>query len=203
MAATPTTNTHDDDSKNNIKVVSVGDTGVGQTCFLMTLCTGEFPHSYVPTVWDNYQLHREWNGVKYTLGLWDTAGDDDYAPLRPLTYCHTDVFIIMYSIMSRSSLNHVQTKWIQEIQEHVHDDAVTILVATKDDLRVNEGTVMVDVIAIEEGQLMAKKIGAYAHMVISSLQNRGLTHVIDKCIEVKMCSTEFKARKKRKTCIIL
>jgi Ras-related C3 botulinum toxin substrate 1 len=74
------------------------------------------------------------DGKPINLGLWDTAGQEDYDRLRPLSYPQTDVFIVAFSIISTNSLENVQSKWVPEIQHHAPGVPI-ILVGTKSDLR--------------------------------------------------------------------
>ena len=46
----------------------------------------------------------------YTLGLFDTAGQEDYDRLRPLSYPQTDVFLVCFSVMNPSSFENVKEK---------------------------------------------------------------------------------------------
>lgn len=50
------------------------------------------------------------DGKPISLGLWDTAGQEDYDRLRPLSYPQTDVFLICFSIVSRASFDNVKAK---------------------------------------------------------------------------------------------
>lgn len=47
---------------------------------------------------------------KVSLGLWDTAGQEDYDRLRPLSYPQTDVFLICFSVASQASFDNVKYK---------------------------------------------------------------------------------------------
>ncbi|OAF65178.1 Rho-related GTP-binding protein RhoF [Intoshia linei] len=123
-------------NSETIKYVIVGDGTVGKTCLLMSYTTGGFPQSYVPTVFDNYAVTVTVQGVQYTLGLFDTAGQEDYDRLRPLSYPQTDLFLICFSVTNIPSFENVFDKWIPEVKHHC-PNTPRLIVGTKIDLRHN------------------------------------------------------------------
>merc|ERR1719197_1322272 len=80
------------------------------------------------------------DGKPINLGLWDTAGQEDYDRLRPLSYPQTDVFLICFSVISPTSFENVAVKWHPEISHHA-PEVPFILVGTKMDLRDDTDTV--------------------------------------------------------------
>ena len=121
----------------SIKCVMVGDGTVGETCRNVSLTIDCFPGEYVPTVFDNYAVQRkvetERRAFNVRIGLWDTAGQEDYDALRPLSYPQTDVFVLVFNIMSPSSFINIMAKWYPETKFHV-PRAPWILVGTHVDL---------------------------------------------------------------------
>ncbi|KAH8341926.1 hypothetical protein KR059_005067 [Drosophila kikkawai] len=165
-----------------IKCVVVGDGTVGKTCMLISYTTDCFPGEYVPTVFDNYSAPMQVDTIQVSLGLWDTAGQEDYDRLRPLSYPQTDVFLICYSVASPSSFENVTSKWYPEIKHHC-PDAPIILVGTKIDLREDRETLSglaeqgLTPLKREQGQKLANKIRAVKYMECSALTQRGLKPV--------------------------
>ena len=186
----------------NIKCVVVGDGAVGKTCLLISYTTNAFPGEYIPTVFDNYSANVMVDGKPIQLGLWDTAGQEDYDRLRPLSYPQTDVFLVCYSIISRSSYENVRTKWIPEIKHHV-PDAPFLLVGTKKDLRDDQDVVnkVGQTLQAVDGENLAKELGARAYVECSALTQDGLKGVFDEAIRHAL--NKDTGKKKKGGCILL
>jgi len=188
----------------NIKCVVVGDGAVGKTCLLISYTTNAFPGEYIPTVFDNYSANVMVDGKPINLGLWDTAGQEDYDRLRPLSYPQTDVFLVCFSVISTSSFENVKTKWVPEIQHHAPNVPI-LLVGTKTDLRKDENTItqlnsrQKSMVTIEAAQGMAKEIGAVNFLECSALTQEGLKQVFDDAIRAAMT----KPKKVKKGCNLL
>jgi len=185
----------------NIKCVVVGDGAVGKTCLLISYTTNAFPGEYIPTVFDNYSANVMVDGKPINLGLWDTAGQEDYDRLRPLSYPQTDVFLVCFSVISSSSFENVKTKWVPEIQHHAPNVPI-VLVGTKSDLRKDDNTIkqlnsrQQSMVTIEAAQRMAKEIGAVNFLECSALTQEGLKQVFDDAIRAAMSKPTIKPGKK-------
>jgi small GTP-binding protein len=175
----------------NLKCVAVGDGAVGKTCLLVSYTSNSFPTQYEPTVFDNYTCHVMVNGKVVNLNLWDTAGQDDYDRLRPLSYPQTDVFLVLFSVTSHVSLENVKSKWAPEVIKNC-PGAPILLVGTKADLRYDEqfkismqhrGLRMVEQ---EEGHRVAREIGARAYLECSALTQDSLKLVFDEAIKAAL-----------------
>ena len=93
-----------------LKFVVVGDGAVGKTCLLVVYNDGEFPEEYVPTVFENKAKTLTFKGKQITLRLYDTAGQEEYDRLRPLSYPGTSLTILCFSVASRATFDAITSK---------------------------------------------------------------------------------------------
>ncbi|XP_057589205.1 rho-related GTP-binding protein RhoJ isoform X2 [Hippopotamus amphibius kiboko] len=122
------------EEKKMLKCVVVGDGAVGKTCLLMSYANDAFPEEYVPTVFDHYAVTVTVGGKQHLLGLYDTAGQEDYNQLRPLSYPNTDVFLICFSVVNPASYHNVQEEWVPELKDCM-PHVPYVLIGTQIDLR--------------------------------------------------------------------
>jgi len=169
----------------NVKCVVVGDGAVGKTSLLISYTENRFPVDYVPTVFDNFTTGVEVDGKLINFALWDTAGQEEYARLRALSYPETDVFLLCFSVVSPASFDNIKTKWYPEISHHC-PGAKCILVGTKIDLREDKATMEnlkgEKAPTYEMGKKMAEDIGAEAYFECSALTQEGLKKVFEEAI---------------------
>ncbi|KAI6239446.1 hypothetical protein M3Y99_00579400 [Aphelenchoides fujianensis] len=158
------------------KLVIVGDGACGKTCLLIVFSKNEFPEVYVPTVFENY----------VELALWDTAGQEDYDRLRPLSYPDTDVILVCFSIDSPDSLANVKEKWAPEVRHYCSPQVPLILVANKKDTRTDAAVIRElgrskqAPVSYEEGKKMAESIGAQAYIECSAREGENVYEVFER-----------------------
>jgi len=185
----------------NIKCVVVGDGEAGKIELLIAYTTNSYPEEYIPTVFDNYSVNLTVDSKPINLGLWDTAGQEDYDRLRPLSYPQTDIFLLCFSVISPSSFRNIETKWCPEIRQHAPGVSF-ILVGCKVSLRddpehihrlAGEG---LEPISEESGKALAKELGARKYLECDALTQQGLKNVFHEAIRCALTPQE-NPRKKR------
>lgn len=188
------------------KLVIVGDGACGKTCLLIVFSKGAFPELYVPTVFENYVADVEVDGRRIELALWDTAGQEDYDRLRPLSYPDSNVILICFSVSAPDTLENVEEKWISEVL-HFCQGVPIILVGCKIDLRNDPKTIREltklgqKPVSTAEGQAVAEKIKALTYMECSAKLNQGVREVFEAATRAAL-QTKEKKEKKRK-CVLL
>ncbi|XP_072082474.1 rac-like GTP-binding protein RAC1 isoform X2 [Arachis hypogaea] len=181
-----------------IKCVTVGDGAVGKTCMLISYTSNTFPTDYVPTVFDNFSANVVVDGSTVNLGLWDTAGQEDYNRLRPLSYRGADVFLLAFSLISRASYENVAKK-VRLVYTYYYyfgvlkrDHLLTLYIS---DL----------IFSLLKGEELRKLIGAPVYIECSSKTQQNVKAVFDAAIKVVLQPPKQKKKKRKgqKTCSIL
>jgi small GTP-binding protein len=182
------------------KLVIVGDGACGKTCLLIVFSKDQFPEVYVPTVFENYVADIEVDGKQVELALWDTAGQEDYDRLRPLSYPDTDVILMCFSVDSPDSLENIPEKWTPEVK-HFCPNVPIILVGNKKDLRNDPNTInelkkmKQEPVKPQDGRSMAEKINAFAYLECSAKSKEGVREVFENATRAAL---QVKKKKKHR-----
>ncbi|PMD15921.1 hypothetical protein NA56DRAFT_581355, partial [Hyaloscypha hepaticicola] len=181
--------------------IVIGDGTIGKTYLLISYIKNKFPIKYIPIVFDNYIITVMVGNEPYLLGLFDTASQEDYDCLRPLSYPETDIFLICFSIVSWVSFRNIYEKWVPEISYYC-PGIPFLIVGTQTDLR--EDTIILEKLAKQKelpvgkdlGEKIARKEGAVKYIECSALlgENGKVKAIFDKAIFIAL---EPLAKKKK------
>ncbi|GAX12898.1 Ras-related protein Rab-7A [Fistulifera solaris] len=117
MQSTPT-------KKTTLKVVILGDSGVGKTSLLNRYSTGTFTGQYKATIGADFLTKQvvvtDWTGQRHVvqLQLWDTAGQERFQSLGVAFYRGADAAMLVYDITDPASFDHLEhwrTEFLQQI----------------------------------------------------------------------------------------
>ncbi|GAA5830105.1 hypothetical protein JCM11251_006880 [Rhodosporidiobolus azoricus] len=172
------------------KLVIVGDGACGKTSLLSVFAMGEFPSEYEPTIFENYVAEIRLDGKAVQLALWDTAGQEEYERLRPLSYSQSHVILIAFALDTPDSLENVSVKWIEEVRALCGPNIPVILVGCKADLRDQAmqqgGGERGGYVTTEQGKQTATSIGARTYRECSALLNSGVDELFEAATRAAM-----------------
>ncbi|XP_073037219.1 ras-related protein RABF1-like isoform X2 [Primulina eburnea] len=143
---------------NNLKVklVLLGDSGVGKSCIVLRFVRGQFDPTSKVTVGASFlsQTIALQDSTTVKFEIWDTAGQERYAALAPLYYRGAAVAVVVYDITSPESFTKAQY-WVKELQKHGSPDIVMALVGNKADLLEKRE------VPVQDGNDYAEKNGMF------------------------------------------
>ena len=136
-----------------IKLVVIGDSGVGKTNFIFQFTEGRFSRAHVTTIGFDYKskiikLPNKKKVIK--LQIWDTAGQERYMAVNKNLFQKVQGIILMYDLTNRDSFEHIQS-WLNLVKKNV-SNKIVMLVANKLDLAEEKR-----IVTEEEGEDIGKK----------------------------------------------
>ena len=144
----------EDNAKNFIKVILVGDAGTGKTNLIGVATGQEFNSQNLTTTTCSYlRLMMKINNKEYQVNLWDTIGQEKYRSLTKIFFKDSKIVLFVYDITNRQSFESLQT-WKKTIDEILGNVPTIGVVGNKCDLYLNEQ------VKEEEGKKYADEIKA-------------------------------------------
>ena len=144
----------EDNAKNYIKVILVGDAGTGKTNLIGVATGQEFNSQNLTTTTCSYlRLMMKINNKEYQVNLWDTIGQEKYRSLTKIFFKDSKIVLFVYDITNRQSFESLQT-WKKTIDEILGNVPTIGVVGNKCDLYLNEQ------VKEEEGKKYADEIKA-------------------------------------------
>jgi small GTP-binding protein len=167
----------DDDEKYNIKIIIIGDSGVGKTNLINVYNNGQFIKESNSTLTSNYISKTQKIGqIEYDVQLWDTPGQEKYRSITKLFYRGTKICIIVYDITNRTTFESLDY-WVGSVNDVLGKDPLIAIVGNKIDLfeeeKINE----------KEGMEYATKIGASFYLASAKEDPRGFSRFMESLIK--------------------
>ena len=187
------------------KVLILGDSTVGKTCFLVRYVDDSFDDSTLLSVGMDYRLKnvKTEDGTKVKLQIWDTCGQERYRSISKNYYKGANAIILVFSLIDKKSFESVEN-WINQIKEEASESILIILVGNKSDLIEKR------VISYEEAEKLAKEFNinyfecsAKTGENINVAFNDLIEQMVKKTDKTKECTTQLNSENlgnKKKTC---
>eukprot|EP00750_Incisomonas_marina_P021370 INCI4334.1.p1 GENE.INCI4334.1~~INCI4334.1.p1 ORF type:complete len:204 (-),score=44.72 INCI4334.1:343-954(-) len=135
----------------NIKLLLIGDSGVGKTCLMLRYAQGTFSETFITTVGIDYKYKFiEIDGKKVRLEIWDTAGQERFKAITRSYLRGAQGILCVYDVTDSNSYEHVSS-WMLQIKQYADLKVVKVLVGNKCDLEQRRA------VKFEDGQNLAKK----------------------------------------------
>ncbi|OMJ91926.1 hypothetical protein SteCoe_5488 [Stentor coeruleus] len=119
--------------KPRVKLLILGDSGVGKSSILIRYTEEKFNHSHIATIGLDFKTKTiEIDGKQLEMQIWDTAGTEKFRVITRTYYQKCSGIIIAYDCTDQKSYNNV-TKWMDQIRNNVEDDTPKVIIACKID----------------------------------------------------------------------
>jgi len=132
-----------------IKLLLIGDSGVGKSCLLLRFSDDSFTPSFITTIGIDFKIRTiELDGRRIKLQIWDTAGQERFRTITTAYYRGAMGILLVYDVTDEKSFGNIRN-WIRNIEQHATESVNKMLIGNKCD--------MVDkkVIETERGQALA------------------------------------------------
>ena len=164
----------------DIKVILLGDSGVGKTCIINRYINNKFESNIENTVCSSYSTKQVIkNNILYRLNLWDTIGQEKYNSITNIFIKGSNIVILVYSIDSLSSLQGLDF-WYNSAKNILKENSyVLAVVGNKADLMIEEE----EVVSEEEARKYAKKMNAEFKLISCKEDSEGIDNLFDMLLD--------------------
>ena len=165
---------NEESGNNNLKIVLVGEAGVGKTSIIHQFTYHKFDPDCISSISAQFISktieYQGYGAIKYDI--WDTAGQERYRSMAKIFYKDARVIVFVYDITSESTFDGMKDYWYEQTKINCEKDAILAVVANKNDLYGEQ------VVSDEVGQQFADDIGAIFQST-SALSESGINKLFD------------------------
>eukprot|EP00002_Diphylleia_rotans_P016839 TRINITY_DN326_c0_g1_i1.p1 TRINITY_DN326_c0_g1~~TRINITY_DN326_c0_g1_i1.p1 ORF type:complete len:206 (+),score=50.65 TRINITY_DN326_c0_g1_i1:81-698(+) len=117
-----------------IKLLLIGDSGVGKSCLLLRFSDDTFSPSFITTIGIDFKIRTvDLDGKRIKLQIWDTAGQERFRTITTAYYRGAMGILLVYDVTDERSFNNIRN-WIRNIEQHATESVNKMLIGNKCDL---------------------------------------------------------------------
>lgn len=134
-----------------IKLLMIGDSGVGKTCLLLRYANDSFSPTFITTIGIDFKIKNiNLEGKRIKLQIWDTAGQERFRTITTSYFRGAQGILLVYDVTDRATFMSIRN-WVAQIQMHADVNVNKILIGNKCDMADQR------VVTFEEGENLAKE----------------------------------------------
>ena len=157
-----------------LKVILLGESGVGKTSLINAAIGMDFDSKFTPTISSSYVIKKFIkNNKTYNLNIWDTEGQEIYKSCTKLFIKNTKIVIFVYSIDNKESFENLKSYWVATKKEILGDETIYGLVGNKFDLFLKEQVQEID------ASNYAEEIGAKFSLASAKTNKEGISDFLE------------------------
>ena len=159
----------------SIKVVLVGESGVGKTSIISQFTSKKFdPHreTSLSAQFISKTVNFQDLGKEIKFDIWDTVGQEKYRSLAKIFYKDAKVIVFVYDITTEYSFNELKNYWYEETRSNTDGSPILAVVGNKIDLYKEQK------VSNNDGKEFAEKIGAI-FQTTSAQSDSGISTLFD------------------------
>ena len=162
------------DKDCEIKVILIGETGVGKTNLINVSIGLDFKENREATFSNSFVEKKfEINNKVYKLQLWDTIGQEKFKHLTKLFFKNSKIVILVYDKSVKSTFKKLEF-WMNELKDVLgNDEIILAIVGNKDDLDDND-----DDVDENEAREYAEKNNAKFRMASAKMNSKGFINFL-------------------------
>jgi len=116
-----------------IKLLLIGDSGVGKSCLLLRFCDDRWTPSFITTIGIDFKIRTiELDGKRIKLQIWDTAGQERFRTITTAYYRGAMGILLVYDVTDERSFNNIRN-WHANVGQHASEGVNKILIGNKSD----------------------------------------------------------------------
>ncbi len=100
-----------------IKLLMIGDSGVGKTCLLLRYANDSFSPTFITTIGIDFKIKNiDIDGTKIKLQIWDTAGQERFRTITTSYFRGAQGILLVYDVTDRDTFTALD-KWVAHFRE--------------------------------------------------------------------------------------